>query len=91
MRASLPKMKVVIVLAWTLMLAGMALWGYGYFIPGTPPLVDWQANTPLWVADFLPNLESEIGLILTCLGMVPLYWPVRLVSSRDSPNRKSGR
>ena len=56
-------------------LAGTALWLYGYFATGNPPLIDWHANTPSWIAGFLPNVESEIGMALICAGMVPIYWP----------------
>ena len=65
----------MIAAGWTLMLAGIALWGYGYFVPGRPPLFDWNANAPWWIADFLPNIESEIGLVLVVAAMIPIYWP----------------
>lgn len=65
----------MIAVGWSLALAGTALWVYGYFVTGAPPLVDWQANSPWWIADFLPNLQSEIGILLVCVGMIPLYWP----------------
>ena len=58
-------------------IVGMALWLYGYFATGNPSLIDWHANTPWWIADFLPNIESEIGMTLVFAGMVPLYWPSR--------------
>jgi hypothetical protein len=32
---------------------------------------------PWWIADFFPNIESEIGLALVYVGMVPIYWPPR--------------
>jgi hypothetical protein len=32
-------------------------------------------DTPKWVAEFLPNIESEIGMALMFAGMVPTYWP----------------
>jgi hypothetical protein len=60
---------------WIICSAGMALWTYGYFVTGNPSLVDWHAHTPWWIADFLPNIESEAGMALTCIGMVPIYWP----------------
>lgn len=58
-------------------LVGTALWIYGYFSTGSPPLIDWQARTPWWIAKFLPNLQSEIGVGLMCVGMVLSYWPAR--------------
>ena len=58
-------------------LLGTALWVYGYFAHGNPSLIDWQANTPRWIAEFLPNIESEIGMALALIGMVPIYWPTQ--------------
>ena len=63
------------IIGWIIELAGMALWFYGYFTTGNPSLVDWGALTPWWIADFLPNIEGEIGMVLVVAGMVPLYWP----------------
>jgi hypothetical protein len=66
-----------VIIAWIIELAGMALWLYGYFATGNPSLIDWQTYTPWWIADYLPNIESEIGMALVFAGMVPLYWPPR--------------
>jgi hypothetical protein len=66
-----------VIIGWIISLAGIALWIYGYFVTGNPSLIDWQANTPRWIADFLPNIESEIGMALAFAGMVPIYWPPR--------------
>jgi len=65
------------VFGWILELAGTALWIYGYFVIGNPSLIDWHADAPWWIADYLPNIESEIGLVLILAGMVPIYWPSR--------------
>ena len=65
------------VIGWVISSLGMVLWLYGYFVTGHPSLVDWHSNTPWWIADFLPNLESEIGMALAFGGMVPIYWPRR--------------
>lgn len=62
---------------WIIEAIGMALWIYGYFVTGHPPLIDWQAHTPWWIADYLPNIESEIGMVLVFAGMVPMYWPAK--------------
>jgi hypothetical protein len=59
---------------WAISLAGTALWIYGYYATGHPSLIDWHATTPWWIADFLPNIESEIGMALAFLGLVPIYW-----------------
>ena len=70
-------MSRIVAAGWIIELAGTALWIYGYFVTGNPPLVDWQADAPWWIADFLPNIESEIGMVLALTAMVPIYWPVR--------------
>jgi protein-S-isoprenylcysteine O-methyltransferase Ste14 len=64
-------------IAWTFSFAGLAFWLYGYFATGNPSLIDWHAHSPWWIADFLPNIESEIGLALVCVGTVLTYWPRR--------------
>jgi hypothetical protein len=60
---------------WVLMSAGTALWLYGYYVTGHPSLIDWHVYTPSWIAEFLPNVESEIGMVLALVAMVPIYWP----------------
>src|SRR6476619_3741498 len=60
---------------WAIFLSGSAIWLYGYFITGHPSIIDWHARTPWWIADFLPNLESELGMLLCIAGIVPMYWP----------------
>ncbi len=57
------------------MLSGTAIWLYGYFVTGHPALIDWRAHAPWWIAEFLPNIESEIGMVLMLAGMLPIYWP----------------
>jgi hypothetical protein len=68
-------MSKAVIIGWIITSVGTAIWCYGYFATGHPPLVDWQANTPWWIADFLPNIEAEIGAALTFAGMV--RWPRR--------------
>jgi hypothetical protein len=65
------------VIGWAIELAGTALWFYGYFTVGHPPLIDWHANAPWWIAEWLTNIESEIGMALIFVGMIPIYWPPR--------------
>ena len=67
----------VAIIGWTISLAGTALWLYGYFATGHPSVFDWHANTPWWIADFIPNIESEIGMGLAFAGLLPIYWPPR--------------
>ncbi len=74
------------ILGWIASLAGMALWLYGYLVTGHPSLIDWRADTPWWIADFLPNIESEIGLALVCVGSVLVYWPLLSDTDRDRPS-----
>ena len=70
-------MSKLALLAWMISFAGTVLWLYGYFISGSPSLIDWRAETPWWIADFLPNMQSELGMALVCLGSVLSYWPLR--------------
>ena len=63
---------------WVISLAGTALWLYGYYVTGHAPLIDWQVHTPWWIADFLPNSEAEIGMVLACAGSVLTSWPPAL-------------
>ena len=74
------------ILGWIASLAGMALWLYGYLVTGHPSLIDWRADTPWWIADFLPNIESEIGMALVCVGSVLVYWPLLSDTDRDRPS-----
>ena len=64
------------IVGWTTFLFGCAFWLYGYLVAGRPSLIDWHAHAPWWIADYLPNLESEIGMLLCIAGMVPMYWPI---------------
>jgi hypothetical protein len=68
-------MRKLTIIGWILMLSGTAVWLYGYSVTGHPPLIDWRVHTPWWIADFLPNIESEIGMLLMFAGMLPTYWP----------------
>jgi hypothetical protein len=63
------------VTGWVLSAFGMALWLYGYFRIGHKALFDWHAFTPWWIADFLPNIEAELGIVLMLAGTVASYWP----------------
>jgi hypothetical protein len=63
-------------LVWSIAgLFGAALWTYGYFVVGHPPVIDWAGTTPWWIADFIPNMEAEIGLALSCLALIPIVRP----------------
>ncbi len=68
-------MTKLLLVGWILSLAGAALWTYGFLVTGHPPFIDWQAATPWWIADYLPNVEAEFGMLLVVLGMIPIYWP----------------
>ena len=70
-------MSKVVIIGWVIMLAGTALWLYGYLSTGNPSLIDWHTHAPWWIADCLPNIESEIGTALMVVSMIPIYWPAR--------------
>ena len=63
-----------VIAGWIASILGMALWTYAYFVKGTPSLITWANVLPLWAAEWLPNSEAEIGLLLVIAGSVPLYW-----------------
>lgn len=70
-------MTKTVIAGWVVELAGTALWIYGYFVKGHPALIDWAGRTPWWIAHYLPNIESEIGMVLVFAAMIPIYWPRR--------------
>lgn len=65
-------------IGWIVSFAGSALWIYGYFVSGHAPFIDWHAYAPGWIAEFLPNRESEIGMTCSIAGLIPIYWPTRV-------------
>jgi hypothetical protein len=70
-------MNKIIIIGWVIELVGTALWIYGYFATGYPPLINWREFAPYWIAEFLPNIQSEVGMVLVFVGMIPIYWPHR--------------
>jgi hypothetical protein len=70
-------MTKLVIFGWIMELMGTALWLFGYFAIGHRSIIDWHASAPWWIADYLPNVESEIGMALILVGMVPIYWPPR--------------
>ena len=69
--------KVAAIVGWASMSFGTIIWFYGYFVSGHPPFLNWSAYTPGWIADYLTNAESEIGMALVCVSMIPIYWPTQ--------------
>lgn len=70
-------MTKISIIGWIISSLGSVFWIFGYFITGHPPLIAWQTYTPAWIAEFLPNIESEIGMVFCIGGMVAMYWPTR--------------
>ena len=70
-------MKKPVVLGWAMEAVGTAVWIYGYFASGHPSILDWHTFAPWWIADWLRNFESEIGMAFIFAGMIPIYWPDR--------------
>ena len=66
------------IIGWVIQSAGVAVWLYGYFSTGNPSIVDWHTIAPSWIADWMPNIRSEIGMTLMFAGMIPIYWPRQL-------------
>ena len=79
----------MIVTSWAAMIVGTALWGCGLFVTGTAPIIDWKSNAPWWIADYLPNMESELGLVLVCLGVLRLTGRAGLeIAGKKAPETK---
>ena len=67
-------MGILSIVGWIGYVAGGLLWLYGYLVTGTKALVDWASISPTWVAEFMPNLEAELGMLVMCIFMVPVFW-----------------
>ena len=67
-------MKTLNIVGWSANVIGLALWCYGYYVGGSPPIVDWSSISPTWISTFMPNIEAELGMLLMCLATVPLLW-----------------
>ncbi|MEX0853411.1 MAG: hypothetical protein WD036_09055 [Bauldia sp.] len=65
------------VFGWGLMTVGCVLWLYGYLADGHAALIAWSELLPGWIAEFVPNLEAEVGMATMIAAMVPTYWPNR--------------
>jgi hypothetical protein len=65
-----------VIIGWIICLVGTALYLYGYFASGHASFIDWQANTPQWIVEFLPNIEAETGMVLMLASMGLIYWPL---------------
>ena len=74
--------KALNIAGWAAYVLGSALWCYGYFVGGTPSIVDWPSISPTWISTFVPNIEAEAGMLLMCLGMLPQIWIAIRVSSK---------
>jgi hypothetical protein len=68
---------VNVVVGWGLQVLGTVLWLYGYFFSVSEPLIDWAAYVPSWISAWLPNWQSELGMVAATIGLIPLYWPER--------------
>jgi len=79
----LAKMSITNLFGWVLMTLGGVLWTYGYFFPGHPSVVEWNVILPNWLAEFLPNIESEIGIAAMLGAIVPAYYPRTIANAAD--------
>ena len=65
------------VFGWALMTIGFVLWLYGYFVDGHAALVGLPGWLPIWIAEYLANAETQIGMAVMLVAMIPAYWPTR--------------
>jgi len=75
--------KLIKFIGWVIAVFGMGLCVFGYFIDGSAVFIDWPRYLPGWVADYIPNLEVEIGFALSMIGMVPIYY-VAFLESKEA-------
>ena len=60
---------------WLIHTAGLILWLYGYLsTQNILPVLDWGNFSPWWIADFIPNVQAELGIALMLVSMIPIYW-----------------
>ena len=60
---------------WLIYTAGLILWLYGYLsTQNIPPFLDWRNFSPWWIADFIPNVQAELGIAVMLVSMIPIYW-----------------
>src|SRR6185436_7443183 len=64
---------------------------YGYFVTGHPSLIEWRTYSPWWLADFLPSLQTEIGMALAWAGTILCYWPPRPLAAVRKRNTTSSK
>ena len=78
-------MKSLYITGWTLNIVGIALWLYGYLSEGTASLLDWSSFAPEWISAYIPNLETEIGILLMCLAAIP-FFRIAMLQNADQPD-----
>jgi hypothetical protein len=60
------------IIGWAGSLLGAALYLYGYTLATAATIVPWPSS----FSDYIPNWYAEVGLLISCLALVPLYWRV---------------
>ena len=70
-------MNRAVVAGWIMELLGTAFWIYGYFTIGHSSPIALPSRTPWWIADYLQNLETQLGMVIMLAGVVLVYWPSR--------------
>ena len=74
-RAALEKqLRLYTQIGWGITLLGCALWGWGYFVTNSLPFVNWSGFAPHWISEFLVNWQEEVGVLLTLVGSIPVYY-----------------
>jgi fucose 4-O-acetylase-like acetyltransferase len=68
-----PSMSRMATVGWIVGIIGSAVWLYGCLTVGNPPLIDWQANAPWWIASLFPNVQSEVGAALVSVSLAQIY------------------
>ena len=61
-------------LGWVISIVGGGLYVYGYFASGGATVIDWPNLMPGWVSAFVPTWQAELGLVLSVIGGIPLFY-----------------
>jgi len=62
------------ILGWVFSIVGGGFYVYGYFSSGGATVVDWPTLMPEWASAFIPTWQAELGLVLSIIGAVPLFY-----------------
>ena len=66
--------RLLTILGWVISIVGGGFYIYGYFASGGATVVNWPGFMPEWASAFVPTWQAELGLTLSIIGGVPLFY-----------------